>query len=318
MEKSLVFIDPPRHRSLRNLITQRFTPRTVAQLEPRITAIVHELLDEVIAQGEMDVVDDLAHPLPTIVIAELLGISAKDRAQFRVWSDAVLEQNISAEQNEQLSTEMGEYFLREIEQRRRNPGNDLISELLAANVDGEQLSQEDILSFCILLLVAGNETTTTLLGNAMFCFDEFPEAMEAVQADLSLLPDAIEEVLRYRSPINAVGRIATCDIAIGGQEIKAGDFVNPCPPAANCDETEFPNALHFDIRRSPNRHLAFGYGIHFCIGAPLARLEAKIALTAMFERLSDIQRVRDIPLEPIIGSGTLGIKHFPITFKAQK
>lgn len=318
MEKSLVFIDPPRHRSLRNLITQRFTPRTVAQLEPRITTIVHELLNEVTAQGKMDVVDDLAHPLPTIVIAELLGISAEDRAQFRVWSDVVLEQGISPEQSEQLGREMGGYFLREIEQRRRNPGNDLISELLAANIDGEQLSQEDILSFCILLLVAGNETTTTLLGNAMVCFDEFPEAMQAVQADLSLLPDAIEEVLRYRSPINAVGRIATCDISIGGQEIKAGSFINACPPAANCDETEFPNALQFDIKRSPNRHLGFGYGIHFCIGAPLARLEAKIALSAMFERLSDIQRMQNIPLEPIISSGTFGIKHFPITFKAQQ
>ncbi|HEU5376383.1 MAG TPA: cytochrome P450 [Ktedonobacteraceae bacterium] len=316
LQASLVTSDPPHHRKLRDLVTQQFTPRTIGQLEGRITAIVHQLLDAVIAAGHMDVVDDLAHPLPTIVIAELLGVPARDSKQFRVWSDAILKRYLSPERERQIQMEMATYFRQAIEQRRRQPENDLISLLLAAEVDGEQLSEQDILSFCVLLLVAGNETTTNLIGNAMLCFDTFPDTWHELREDPSLLPGAIEEVLRYHSPIMTVGRRATSDTSLRGQEIKAGQQIQPMVAAANCDEDAFPQALTFDIRRNPNRHIAFGYGIHFCLGAPLARLEAKITFTALLERLTDIQRIQDIPLEPIRDAGTQGIKHFPITFKS--
>lgn len=312
---SLVASDPPRHRKLRDSVTQQFTPRIVSQLEDRIAAIVHQLLDTVITTGRMDIVDDLAHPLPTTVIAELLGVPAQDSKQFRAWSDAILERNLPPERELQVQTEMAAYFLGMIEQRRRKPESDLISALLAAEIDGEHLSEQDLLSFCVLLLVAGNETTTTLIGNMMLCFDTFPAAFQMLQANPSLLPGAIEEVLRYHSPIQSVSRRATRDISLEGHDIKAGQYVQLLVAAANCDESAFPQALTFDIQRSPNRHIAFGHGIHFCLGAPLARLEAKVTFTILLERLVDIQRVRDIPLEPIRDSGTQGIKHFPITFK---
>lgn len=315
MAASLVTSDPPRHRHLRDLVTQRFTPRIVEHLENRITAIVHRLLDVVIATGHMDVVDDLAHPLPTTVIAELLGVPAEDSQQFRAWSDAILERQLAPERERQIQTDMATYFAKVIEQRRQKPEDDLISALLSAEIDGERLTERDLLSFCVLLLVAGNETTTTLIGNMMLCFDTFPAAFQALQEDPSLLTGAIEEVLRYHSPILTVSRRATVDTSLSGWEIKAGQRINPIVAAANCDESVFPDALTFDIRRNPNRHLAFGYGIHFCLGAPLARLETKIAFTVLLELLTNIQRVRDIPLEPIRDSGAQGIKHFPITFR---
>lgn len=315
MAASLVTSDPPRHRHLRDLVTQRFTPRIVERLEDRITAIVHRLVDAVIPTGHMDVVDDLAHPLPTTVIAELLGVPAEDGQQFRAWSDAILERQLSPERERQIQTDMATYFAKVIEQRRQKPEDDLISALLSAEIDGERLTERDLLSFCVLLLVAGNETTTTLIGNMMLCFDTFPAAFQTLQENPSLLTSAIEEVLRYHSPILTVSRRATVDTSLSGWEIKAGQYVSPLVAAANCDESVFPDALTFDIRRNPNRHLAFGYGIHFCLGAPLARLEAKIAFTVLLERLTNIQRVQDIPLEPIRDSGAQGIKHFPITFQ---
>lgn len=315
MAASLVTSDPPRHRHLRDLVTQRFTPRIVERLEDRITAIVHRLVDAVIPTGHMDVVDDLAHPLPTTVIAELLGVPAEDGQQFRAWSDAILERQLSPERERQIQTDMATYFAKVIEQRRQKPEDDLISALLSAEIDGERLTERDLLSFCVLLLVAGNETTTTLIGNMMLCFDTFPAAFQTLQENPSLLTSAIEEVLRYHSPILTVSRRATVDTSLSGWEIKAGQYISPLVAAANCDESVFPDALTFDIRRNPNRHLAFGYGIHFCLGAPLARLEAKIAFTVLLERLTNIQRVQDIPLEPIRDSGAQGIKHFPITFQ---
>lgn len=315
LNDSLVNSDPPRHRKLRDLVTQQFTPRMISQLEERIATIVHRLLDKVITTGSMDIVDDLAHPFPTTVIAELLGVPVEDSGQFRIWSDTMMEQVLSSEREHRLRTEMTAYFQHVIEQRRREPANDLVSALLTAEIEGERLSEEELVSFCTLLLVAGNETTTTLLGNAMVCFESFPEAWQALREDPSLIPSAIEEVLRYYTPVNNIARIATVDTTLGDQVIKAGQHINPMVAAANLDESAFPQALTFDIRRNPNRHLAFGHGIHFCLGAPLTRLEAKVAFTILVERLTDIRRVQDVPLEPIKDSGAQGIKHFPITFK---
>lgn len=313
LDTSMISTDPPRHRQLRSLISQAFTPRTVARLEPRITAIVHELLAEVAPTGRMDVIDDLAYPLPVIVIAELLGIPREDRERFKYWSDQVVGAAPTAGRDPQV--EMSRYFLHMIEQRRREPRDDLISALLATQIDGQHLTEQELLGFCILLLVAGNETTTHLIGNAILCLDEHPEALAQLRAEPDLLPGAIEEVLRYRSPVRLMFRVTTQDTMIGDQEVKAGSGLQAWIASANQDEEQFPNAEQFDIRRSPNRHLAFGYGIHFCLGAPLARLEAKIALGIMLERLRELRRVRDVPLEPVGSFILFGVKHLPVTFK---
>ncbi|HKV01438.1 MAG TPA: cytochrome P450, partial [Ktedonobacteraceae bacterium] len=286
---------------------------SVAQLSERITAIINELLDQVAARGHMDIVDDLSYPLPVIVIAEMLGIPQEDRERFKVWSDAVVGATYPERGNPQA--EMSEYFLDMIQQRSREPQNDLISALLDAQIDGQHLNQRELLGFCILLLVAGNETTTNLIGNALLCFDEHPEVMEELRAEPALVPGAIEEVLRYRSPVQYMYRRAIADITIGDHEMRAGQMVLAWIGSANRDEAQFPDPDYFDIRRTPNRHIAFGHGIHFCLGAPLARLEAKIALTMLLERFHEIKRVPGVPLEATGSDLVFGVKHLPITFR---
>ncbi len=311
-EPSILSLDPPRHRQLRALISQAFTPRTIARLASRITEIVNEHLDQVAASGRMDVIANLAYPLPVIVIAELLGLPAEDRAMFKHWSDII----VSPQQEEaaHAGKEMGDYLRQVTDQRRVDSRDDLISALLAAQVDGEHLNEGELLSFYGLLLVAGNETTTNLIGNAIICFDENPQVMEQLRADPELLPGAIEEVLRYRSPVQRLIRVVTTNTTVGGQQVKEDELISPWIGAVNRDEQQFPNAEVFDIRRSPNRHIGFGHGIHFCIGAPLARLESKIALACMLERFSDIKRDRAIPLERIPAtSAFFGVQKLPIT-----
>ncbi len=315
---SLISSDPPRHRQLRNLITQAFTPRAVAQLAPRITAIVGELLDQVAAAGRMDFIEDLAYPLPVIVIAEMLGIPAAERAQFRRWSDAIVSPG-AAPAAGQLSfmdaqREMAMYFGRLIIERRAELRDDLISHLLTAEIDGQRLTEIELIGFCVLLLVAGNETTTNLLGNAILCFDEQPDIYERLCAQPDLIPGAIEEVLRYRSPVQSMFRAATGETDLGGILTRPGQPVVAWIGSANRDETLFPNPHVFDIERTPNRHLAFGYGIHFCLGAPLARLEARLALEALCSRFHDIRRVPDAPLRWMESSIVYGVKNLPITF----
>jgi cytochrome P450 len=310
---SLISMDPPRHRQLRNLVTQAFTPRSVAQLSERITAIVNQLLEQVAATGRMDIIDDLSYPLPVIVIAELLGIPHADRERFKVWSDAVVGATYPEDGDPQA--EMSEYFLDMIAQRSREPKDDLISALLDAQIDGQHLNQRELLGFCILLLVAGNETTTNLIGNAILCFDEHPEVMEQLRAEPALVPGAVEEVLRYRSPVQFMYRRTVANTTIRDQEIRAGQMVLAWIGSANRDEAQFPNPDSFDIRRTPNRHIAFGHGIHFCLGAPLARLEAKIVLTMLLERFHEIKRVPGVALEATGSDIVYGVKHLPITFR---
>jgi cytochrome P450 len=313
LSSSMISMDPPRHRQLRNLVTQAFTPRSVAQLSERITTITNKLLDQVAATGHMDIIDDLTYPLPVIVIAEMLGIPQEDREQFKIWSDAVVGASESEDGNPQA--EMSTYFLNMIQQRSRERKDDLISALLDAQIDGQHLNQRELLGFCILLLVAGNETTTNLIGNAILCFDEHPEVMEQLRAEPELLPGAIEEVLRYRSPVQFMYRRVAADVTIRDSQLRAGQMVLAWIGSANRDEAQFPDPDYFDIRRTPNRHMAFGHGIHFCLGAPLARLEAKIALTLLLERFDEIQRVRSVPLEATGSDIVYGVKHLPITFR---
>jgi len=310
---SLINSDPPRHRKLRSIVTQAFTPRTITQLAPRITAIVNELLDKVAAQGHMDVMKDLAYPLPVIVIAELLGVPVKDRDQFKHWSDVIVgSENPAGGEPQQ---EMTDYFSVLIAERRREPKDDLISSLLTAQVDGEYLTEKELMGFFILLLVAGNVTTTNLIGNSFLCFDEFPDALQQLYNDHALIPTAIEEVLRHRSPVSHMYRVVREDTTIDGKVMHPGSFMVAWIASANRDETQFPNAARFDVTRSPNRHLAFGHGIHFCLGAPLARLETKIVLETMLTRLPEIRRTPNITLEAITSMILYGVKGFPITFK---
>jgi cytochrome P450 len=326
--KSMLNTDPPRHRQLRSLVSQAFTPRAIAQLASRIASITHELLDRVVQAGTMDVIQDLSYPLPVIVIAEMLGVPSEDRPQFKRWSDEIVSgeyDEFTGENREEIARkirarvrhtidEIDDYFRHIIAHRRRKPGDDLISALLAAQIDGEYLTERELLGFCALLLVAGNITTTNLIGNAILCFDEHPEVMEQLRLQPDLMPGAIEEVLRYRSPITVVGRFATSDLMLGGHRIEKGQFVLGWVACANYDPAQFPRPEHFDIQRNPNRHLSFGHGIHFCLGAPLARLETRIALTIMLERLRDIRRVHEDNLEPVSSSFIYGAKHIPVTF----
>jgi cytochrome P450 len=316
---SILGMDPPRHRQLRTLVTQAFTPRTVANLAPRINELVNEYLDKVSAHGRMDVIEDLAYPLPVTVIAELLGVPTADQALFKHWSDTIVSLDQSSEERIRVIKEMNTYLKAITDQRRQQSQDDLISALIAAQVDGEHLSEEDLLDFYRLLLVAGNETTTNLIGNAMVCFDEHPESIEQMRADPSLIPSALEEVLRFRSPIQRLIRVATKDTELHGQAIKAGDLVSPWLGSANRDESQFPHPNSFDIRRSPNRHLAFGHGIHFCVGAPLSRIESKIAYEVIVQRFSDIKRDRSIELQRIpAASAFFGVQRLPVTFSVAR
>jgi cytochrome P450 len=307
---NFVRLDPPRHRKLRGLVNQAFTPRVVAGLAPRIADVTNELLDGAGGSTRLDLIDQLAYPLPVIVIAELLGIPASDRPVFRRWADELFNRtNIDPEQSlrsageQAISTaapilrEMNTYLLEHIRARRSSPGDDLTSKLIQADVDGEHLDDDEIVGVVGVLLLAGHITTTATLGNTVVSFDEHPDMAAQVRTDPTLLPGAIEEVLRYRTPFPRLARLATHDVRVGETDIPAGAVVTPWVAAANRDGRVFADPNRFDIHRTPNPHLAFGHGIHFCIGAPLARLEAKIALGILLQRYRDIAVATNAPVE---------------------
>ena len=299
---NFVQMDPPRHDALRRLVSRAFTPRVVAGLAPRITAVTEELLDGVAGAQRFDLIDDLVYPLPVIVIAELLGIPAADRPVFRRWADALFERpeigpdeplvRIMDDQTVRtvapVLREMNEYLLRHVRARRAAPGDDLTSGLVRAEADGERLDDEEIIGFVGLLLLAGHITTTATLGNTVVTLDQHPDAAAQLRADPALLPDAIEEVLRLRTPFPRLARRATASTVVGGVSVPEGAVVTAWLAAANRDRRVFADPARFDIRRSPNPHLTFGHGIHFCIGAPLARLEARIAMELLLRRYRTI------------------------------
>lgn len=271
----------------------------IAQLQPRITRVTDELLAQ--ADTEFDLVDALAYPLPVIVIAEMLGIPTSDRPLFRKWADTLLSQQtgeFSQQQIEQTLAhveptmrEMNEYLLEHIRARRADPGADLTSELTAAEANGQALTDREIIGFAGLLLIAGHITTTALLGNSIQIMHQHPGVAEELQADRELIPQAVEEFLRYRSPFPMVGRRTTRELSIGGVPIPQDYMVLPWLASANRDASHFDAPDTVDIHRKPNKHLSFGKGIHFCIGAPLARLEAKVALNRLFDHYQHIDVV---------------------------
>ena len=318
LKDTLIEKDPPDHRKLRNLVNLAFTPRAVARLSDRITQITQELLDQVRLQGKMDIVSDFAFPLPAKVIAELLGVPSEDWNIFQRWArvDSADPNLTRQEAGRSMQEEMSDYFSKLLEERRRAPREDLISALSTAEVDGERLSEYELVKFCTLLLAAGQETTKNLIANAIVCFTDYPDSMERLIREPALMPTAIEEVLRYLPPVWFLFRQTRADVELAGQHIPANQLVLAWTASANRDPAQFPDPDRFDIEREPNRHLAFGHGIHFCVGAPLARLEARIALPMMLEQLRNLQRVEGFQITVQMGI-VFVIRSLPITFQPQ-
>jgi len=319
--QTMVTMDPPRHTQFRKLISRAFTTKVVTALEPSIQAITDELLDQVATTGHMDIMTDLASPLPVTVIAELLGLPLSDRGRFKGWSDPAVKAAEMAIQGKipephllESVSQLTQYLEALAVERQRQPGNDLISGLATADVDGERLTIQEITSTCRLLLIAGYETTTNLLGNAIHLLLQHPDALAQVRTDPELLPLAIEEVLRYSAPFQLFARIATRDVEVGGQLIRAGQHVMVFNASGNRDDTAFPDPDRFDITRSPNRHLSFGHGIHYCLGAGLGRLEARIAINTLLQRFPDIRLDEGKPIEPLSSTVLFGLRHLPIRF----
>jgi len=293
IENHMLNRDGDDHRRLRRLVTKAFTPKMVEQLRPRIQAIADELIDGVEAQGQMDLSADYAFPLPITVIAEMLGVPSADHARFKEWSDAIITPVLDDEALERFSTQMGEFvaYLTEFfAARRAEPRDDLVSALLAARDENDALSEAELFGTVVLLIVAGHETTVGLIGNAVVSLLANPDQLELVRADPSLLRGAVEEVLRYEGPVErTLNRWAATDIELGGQTIRRGESVIAILNAADRDPERFPEPDRLDVRRADTKHLAFGRGSHYCLGAPLARLETEIALETLFRRLPGLR-----------------------------
>jgi cytochrome P450 len=284
---NLLTLDPPRHDQLRKLVSRVFTARTVSDLEPRVREVTRGLLDDLVVEGRFDLMD-LASALPTIIIAELLGIPPEDKQMFREWVESV----VTLDPSELARTEGGgvrifelyAYLQSCIDERAAERRDDLVSALLDAEVDGERLSAPEVLGFTLVLLAAGFETTKNLLGNAIWVLHEHPQDRARLVADPSLIPTAIEEVLRFESPVIGLARTTTRDVDVRGVRIPGGARVQMNYASANRDDRAFVDAHRFDLDRTDQRHLAFGHGIHFCLGAALARLEARVALEELLGR----------------------------------
>lgn len=305
----MIAMDPPQHARYRGLLAQAFTPQMIGRLEPRIREIASELLDAVQEQDQIDIIDDFAAPLAIIIIAELLGVPA-ERTMFRQWTDAFFD--LASPESGKALQAMSMYFAEVVQQRRQNLQDDLISAMIQAQADNETLTDQEIIAHCGLILFAGNDTTRNLIGNTILCCDAFPGTFEQLKADPSRIPAALEEVLRYVPASLTAPRVAKVDTVLGGQTIQAGQWVLPMLAAANRDPACFAEPDRFDIGRTPNRHLSFGYGIHFCLGAPLARLEARIAIETLTQRFQTLQVLRDGPLETVQSPILYGVKRLPV------
>ena len=286
---NLLSKDGEDHRRLRRLVTKAFTPRMVAGLAPRIQEIADELLDAVEESGEMDLVESYAFPLPIIVIAELLGIPSADRDRFRLWSNSFVSPPLTEGDLERFIAHSEEFltYLRALfDERRRSPADDLVSALVQAEEQGDSLSEDELYSMVVLLIVAGHETTVSLIANAVLALLSHPDELDQLRRDPTLLAAAVEELLRFESPVErALTRWVAEDGELGGRSVKRGELVIAVLGSANRDEARYPNAAQLDLTREDTKHLAFGRGSHFCLGAPLARLEAQIALATLFARL---------------------------------
>ncbi|HEY8514776.1 MAG TPA: cytochrome P450 [Candidatus Binatia bacterium] len=325
---SIICMDDPRHQRLRKLVNRGFTPRMVGLLHERIRELAKEIVDRVAPRGECDLVRDVAVPLPLYIIAQMLGIREEDFDRFHDWSDRLIgvagNYDDPVKMNDAVTAyaEYGNYLKEVFEDRRRNPREDLVSILVAAQEEGmlapdeESMENDEIIMFMTLLLVAGNETTRNAISGGMLALMENRDQLELLRARPELLDGAVEEILRYVSPIICFRRTATRDTEIRGQKIAAGEGVLMLYQSANRDEEVFADPDRFDITRNPNPHLAFGIGPHFCLGANLARLELKVMVRELISRLPDIQPAPGTTPKRAASTLVAGIEHFPVVYSA--
>jgi cytochrome P450 len=325
LRRHLLRVDPPDHSRLRRLVAIPFTPKYIEGLRPRVQAIADTLLDAVQARAdetrrrEMELIGDFAYPLPLTVISEMLGIPLADRDNFREWSQAAVSFTPDDRANPEVTAKLIEfiaYLRRLVAEKRSNPGDDLLSGLVLAEAEGDKLSENELLSMIFLLIVAGHETTVNLIGNGMLALFEHPEQRARLQEDPNLLKTAIEEMLRYYGPVEmSLTRWVRQDTELGGQRLRRGEQIMALLASANHDGEQFPNPEVFDISREPNRHAAFGTGIHSCLGATLARLEGQIAFATLLSRLPDLALA--IPRDEIRWRDATflrGLTQLPVTF----
>jgi cytochrome P450 len=297
----MLFVDPPKHTRLRGLVNRAFTPRVVEVLRPRIAALVAELLAPARERGELDVIADLAEPLPGVVIAELLGVPPVDRPAFKRWSDdfaRAIGSPVTAELAEQAQESilaMKEYLRAAAEERRARPGDDLLSGLVAAEAEDDRLTADEVLATCALLLFAGNETTTNLIGNGVLALLRHRDEWDRLRADPALMRMAVEELLRFDSPVQGTVRVAAADLELAGAQIGRGERVSLMVAAANRDPAQFPDPDRLDVSRGERRHLSFGLGPHFCLGAALARLEGQLAIAALVDQFPGLRLMIESP-----------------------
>jgi pimeloyl-[acyl-carrier protein] synthase len=318
--RQMLFLDPPAHGRIRGLVSTAFTPRRVETLRSHIQDITDSLLDAVEARGYMDVLADLAYPLPAIVTAELLGLPTSDWRQLIIWSTDFAEALGNFQHNPDHAPRvlrsveaMCAYFRAAIQEHRQHPRDDLISALLSSEVEGDRLSEDEVVANSIMLMTGGQETTTNLIGNGLLTLLRHPEQLERLRADRSLIPSAIEEMLRYESPIQYTSRLAPYDLELGGKTIRKRQAVLAMMGAANRDPERFPDPDRFDVCRQDNRHLAFAWGAHFCFGAPLARLEGQIAFETMLRCMPNLS-LKPGQLTWRENLGFRGLMVLPITF----
>jgi len=321
LEKWLVNSDPPDHTRLRALVSKAFTPAVVEKLRHHIQEIVDGLLDPLEGSGHMDIIRDFAYPLPAIVITEMLGVPAADRDQFKKWSEDIVAFTgggglalAGVADRSQLSLiEASEYFRKALQERRCQPREDLISALVTVEEQGDSLNEEELLAMCVLLFVAGHETTMNLIGNGLLALLQNPGQMQKLRNDWSLIKSAVEEFLRFESPLQRQSRLASEDFEIAGRPIRRGQSVFAMAGAANRDPAQFKDPDVLDVSRKENRHVAFGAGLHFCIGAPLARLEAQIATNTLLHRFPSL-RLSVSDLEWRENMTVRGLKSLPVVF----
>jgi cytochrome P450 len=319
--KGLLHSDPPDHTRLRRLVLQAFSPRAIEAMRPRIQQIVDELIDRVEGRGAMEVIDDLAFAVPVTVLAEMLGVPASHGPVFGQWADRLLAfQGVNKPAEPILLTaqqaliEARRYLADLVSQRRRDPGKDVISLMTGENEDGQSLSDAEIINTGITLLTAGHETTTSLIGNGLLTLLLHADQWDQLKHDRSLVKPAIEEVLRFESPVSRQPRLILHEVELGGQVLRAGQMVFQMLGAANRDPDQFSDPAKFDIRRSPNRHIAFGQGIHFCIGAPLSRTEGEVVFNTVLDRLPGIRLADPIPRWDVAKANSRVLKTLPVTF----
>lgn len=319
---SMLFRDPPDHTRLRGLVSRAFTPRVVEGLRPRIQQIVDGLLDRVQGAGRMEVISDLAYPLPVTVISEMLGVPEGDRERIKQWS-ADIARSLDAiglptdpeivDRGRTGRRAIGDYFRGLLPDRKKRPRGDLLSLLIEAEEQGDKLSEGELVATCVLLYIAGHETTVNLIGNGLLALLRHPKELERLRDAPSLIQSAVEELLRFDGPVQRTARITNADVELGEHKIPKGSMVVPVIGAANRDPAHFPDPDRLDVSRPDNRHIAFGFGIHFCLGAPLARLEGQISLGTLLHRLPRLALSTERP-EWRESQVLRGLKALPVSF----